>query len=529
MSASATHHTRAPDPSEIIAWNTATPSNDSETATATAASTVQFSKEEEDVEATKEYVETKDKKDPNIVDWDGDDDQENPRNWAFGYKSWITVQLGFLALSASLGSSIISPAGNAVAEYVGVSAEVSVLSISLYILGFAFGPLLWAPASELWGRRVSILPAVFCLGLFSIGTAASKNAQSVFITRFFGGVFGSAPVSNVSAALGDIWHPKARGTAVCFYAVAVVGGPTLGPLIGSAILVNPHLGWRWTEYIEAIWVFATLAVCIFCLPEMYAPVLLKKKAQRLRKETGNEALYHPHERIKLSPKTIFTKHLSRPLILLTTEPMVTCIAIYASFVYALLYLTLEVFPIVFEEHRGWGPVDGSLPFLGLFVGVICAMAINLGNERRYGRISDAANGKPVPEARLAPMAIGAFLFAIGLFWFGWTANPKILWVSPVLATVFIGAGFNSIFQQCINFLIDTYGLYAASAVSANTFLRSVLAAAFPLVAKPMFHNLGVGPAMSILGGVATIAIPVPFIFMKYGFALRKKSKFAPVN
>jgi hypothetical protein len=102
-------------------------------------------------------------------------------------------------------------------------------------------------------------------------------------------------------------------------------------------------------------------------------------------------------------------------------------------------------------------------------------------------------------------------------------------ISPVLAAVFIGAGFNVIFQQCINFLVDTYQLYAASAVSANTFLRSFLAAAFPLVASPMFHNLGVGPAMSILGGIATAAIPVPFIFMKYGLALRKKSKFAPVD
>ena len=127
------------------------------------------------------------------------------------------------------------------------------------------------------------------------------------------------------------------------------------------------------------------------------------------------------------------------------------------------------------------------------------------------------------------MALGGILFAIGLFWFGWTANPRISWLAPIFATVFIGAGFNMIFQQCINFLVDTYGLYAASAVSANTFLRSVLAAAFPLVAKPMFHNLGVGPAMSILGAVATIAIPVPFIFMKYGLTLRKKSRFAPVD
>ncbi len=73
-----------------------------------------------------------------------------------------------------------------------------------------------------------MLPAMFCLGLFSIGTATSKSPQSIFITRFFAGVFGSAPVANVSAALGDMWNPKARGTAVVFYAIAVVGGPTLG-------------------------------------------------------------------------------------------------------------------------------------------------------------------------------------------------------------------------------------------------------------------------------------------------------------
>ena len=86
-----------------------------------------------------------------------------------------------------------------------------------------------------------------------------------------------------------------------------------------------------------------------------------------------------------------------------------------------------------------------------------------------------------------------------------------------------------IFQQCINFLVDTYTLYAASAVSANTFLRSLLACGFPLVARPMFHNLGVGPAMSILGAVACLALPVPLLFMKFGLRLRKMSKFAPVE
>ena len=178
-------------------------------------------------------------KDTYLVDWD-DNDPDNPRNWSNGYKSWLTFQVGMLALAASLGSSIISPAEDSIASYTGVSHEVTVLCISFYILGFAFGPLLWAPISEVWGRKYCMLPAIFCLELFSIGTATSKNAASILITRFFGGLFGSAPVSNVSAALGDIWHPKARGTAVTFYAVAVVGGPTLGP------------GTYQTQYLSAI-------------------------------------------------------------------------------------------------------------------------------------------------------------------------------------------------------------------------------------------------------------------------------------
>lgn len=197
-------------------------------------------------------VPAKSEKEAYCVDWELND-PENPRNWTTAYKGWLTLQLGMLAFASSLGSSIISPANNAISRYAHVSPEVATLSLSLYVLGFAFGPLLWGPVgevlfsdleahktfhfkktdadspSQVWGRKISLLPAMFCLGLFSIGTATSKTATAIFITRFFGGLFGSAPVSNVSAALGDIWAPRARGTAVTFYAVCVTGGPTLGP------------------------------------------------------------------------------------------------------------------------------------------------------------------------------------------------------------------------------------------------------------------------------------------------------------
>ena len=368
---------------------------------------------------------------------------------------------------------------------------------------------------------------MFCLSLASIGTAISKNVTAIFITRFLGGLFGSAPVSNVSAALADIWAPEARGSAVILYSIAVTGGPTLGPIIGAALVVNHSLGWRWTEYIEAIWAFVTFAVCFFALPESYAPVLLKRRAQNLRK-TGSANYYHPHERMRLDFETIITKHFTRPLMMLVTEPMVTCIAFYASFVYGILYLTLEVFPICFEEIRGRHPVEASLPFLGLFVGVLAAVFINLANQPRYRRISAAAGGKPVPEARFAPVAFAGLVFVAGMFWFAWTAGDINVSVwHPIVASGLIGAGFNVIFNQCVNVLVDTYGMYAASAVSANTFLRSFMAAGSPLAVRPMLYRMGVGPSISVLGAIASVMIVVPFLFMKYGSELRKRSQFAP--
>ncbi|KAJ5651428.1 major facilitator superfamily domain-containing protein [Penicillium longicatenatum] len=471
------------------------------------------------------------------------DDVTNPKNFSTLYKIWLVFQMSMLAMTGALGSSIISPGSTQIAEYTDTSVEVTSLTVALFVLGWAFGPMIWAPISEVYGRRLGMLPAIFVLGLFSIGTATSKNSETIFLTRFLGGIFASAPISNVPAALGDIFPPATRGNAMTFVALCITGGPTIGPIIGSALTVNRSLGWRWTEYIEAIIAFFLFTVCALCLPETYAPVLLKQKAQKLRKSTGDERYWHPHEKEKIDMHNAVAKHLARPLVyeptlclqehrvnyvldrMLCTEPMVTLLALYASFTYSLIYLTLEVFPIVFNEDRHWSLVTSALPFLSILVGVICAVVLNFANQPRYQRAVTANDGKAVPEARLPPIIVGGVLLSVGLFWFGWTAAPKYPWPSPVVAGGFIAAGFNIVFQQCLNFLVDTYGPFAASAVSANTILRSILACAMPIAARPMFENLGLGPAASLLGGISCLALPVPFLFMKYSEALRAKSKF----
>jgi MFS family permease len=111
------------------------------------------------------------------------------------------------------------------------------------------GPLVFAPLSEVYGRKSAVLIPYFIAAIFSFGTATAKDLQTVMITRFFTGFFGSAPVTNTGGVLGDIWSAEQRGAAIVGYAMAVVGGPVLGPIVGGAI-IQSYLGWRWTQYVS---------------------------------------------------------------------------------------------------------------------------------------------------------------------------------------------------------------------------------------------------------------------------------------
>jgi DHA1 family multidrug resistance protein-like MFS transporter len=124
------------------------------------------------------------------------------------------------------------------------------------------------------------------------------------------------------------------------------------------------------------------------------------------------------------------------------------------------------------------------------------------------------------------MMLGSVLFSAGQFLLGWTSDPKFHWIVPCIGLVLMGTGFFTIFQAALNYLVDTFTQYAASAVAANTFLRSCFAGAFPLVVTPLYHNVGVGPASSITGGFAALLVPVPFVFYVYGKSIRRRSKWS---
>jgi DHA1 family multidrug resistance protein-like MFS transporter len=212
----------------------------------------------------------------------------------------------------------------------GISTEVSILGLSLFIAGYVPGPIIFAPVSELYGRKLAVLVPMFIFVCFTAASATAANLQTLFITRFFAGLFASSPVATVGGGLADMFDQAERGTAVVFYSLAVVAGPTLGPVIGGAVSQS-SLGWRWTEYLALILTATVVALDVFFLPETFAPVLLTRKARALRLQSGRWALHSRQEMQEYTLRSFLEKNLLRPIRMLATEPMCFLITLYNSF------------------------------------------------------------------------------------------------------------------------------------------------------------------------------------------------------
>jgi len=435
--------------------------------------------------------------------------------------------LAFFALSATMGSSIFSAAIRPVSREFGVIPEVGTLGTSLFVFGYAFGPLIWAPWSELYGRRPPIVIAGLGFSIFSIAVAVGKDLQTILICRFFAGLFGSSPLAIVAAVFADMFNNELRGLAVAVFSATVFMGPLLAPFIGGFI-TSSSLGWRWTEYISSFMGFLSFGMLLVFMEETYPPVILINKASELRRRTKNWGIHAKQEEIEVDFKELIVRNVSRPMRILFTEPIVLLISIYMSFIYGLLYLFLTAYALVFEGVYGWSGGVSGLAYFGMVIGEIIAFIVIVLTNPRYVKKLKANNNIPVPEWRLPISMIGGVLFTVGLFWFGWSGySGRVHWIVPVLSGLFTGFGIFSIFLSLLNYLVDAYLMFAASAIAANTFMRSIFGGVFPLFATYMFNGMGIQWASTLLGCVALILVPMPIIFYIYGRKIRAKSKFAP--
>ncbi|KAK3673696.1 hypothetical protein LTR78_006249 [Recurvomyces mirabilis] len=462
--------------------------------------------------------------DPNLVLWDGPNDPGNPMNWSRGKKWMTTFVLGFVTFTVTFASSVFSPGTHQAAQDFNVSDEVMILSTSLFVLGFAFGPIIWGPASELYGRKWPMFIGVAIFGIFQIPVAVAQNVYTIFICRFMAGFFGCAPLTIIGGTFADFWAPVDRGVAVSIFSIATFLGPTGGPIVGGYLTETTGFGWRWTAWVTLIAVFSFGTIGWAVVDESFGPVLLQRRARALRFATKNWAIHAPADEIEINMNAIANKYLTKPVMMLVYEPILLLITLYTSFIYDLFFVS---FPISYVQERHWSLGLSGLPFLGVMVGVCMGGLVNFAFVKtRYVRILKQKGSVP-PEERLVPMMVGAVALPIGLFVFGWTSSPDLTPIPQIISGAPVGLGIVLIFLQGINYIVDVYMMFANSAIAGNTIIRSLFGAAFPLFASYMYQGLGVAWATSVLGFVAVALIPVPMLFFVYGARIRKLSRFTP--
>lgn len=173
-------------------------------------------------------------------------------------------------------------------------------------------------------------------------------------------------------------------------------------------------------------------VALIFQSETYAPVLLKRKVQRMQNKSLKEKISLPRIETRIV-KEILQVHMLRPLMLLTTEAPVIYAALWSSFCYSILFIFFEAYPIVFTGIYGFNGLEVGLAFLGLVVGIFCSIPVVHHYNKRYIKARKEA-GKPVPEERLRMTVWSAFCYIVGFLWFGWTSRASIHWIVPIIGT-----------------------------------------------------------------------------------------------
>ncbi|EPX73419.1 cycloheximide resistance protein [Schizosaccharomyces octosporus yFS286] len=474
--------------------------------------------------STEKHKNVEDEETSYLVNWDGPQDPLNPKNWSHTKKLWIIVQICIVTMSVTFASSVFSTGVPEVVKTFHASTPVASLGTCTYLVGFSMGSLPFAPLSGIYGRFIVYFVTLLIFTVLQVGGGVAQNVWTLPILRYFQGFFGSTPLANCGGTASDIYSPLEYTFAVPILCAFPFLGPVVGPIIGDFISQS-YLGWRWTFWITMIFSGAVVLLITFALPETHADTILFYKARYLRRVTGNPLRYTKNEKQR-DPKSAIIRAFTNAASLLISEPIVVCFTLYVTILFAIVYINFESYPIVYSQY-GFNQGEQGLSFIGIGVGILLATSFTPLVYYYYSRIFKRENGNVAPEHRLYPLFVGCFLLPISLFWLAWTCYPnKIHWIVPIISSILFGASLLLIFSVVFTYFIDTYQSLAPSALAAATLVRYSTSGGMTMVARPMYHNLGNHYATTVLACISSAMIPIPFVFYRYGKAIRSYSKYA---
>ncbi|OJD36441.1 mfs multidrug [Diplodia corticola] len=461
------------------------------------------------------------------VDWEKPYDPANPMDWGSRRKWTYVALISAVTFNTSLATTIFAPGVPELMSDFGSSSTIlSSFVVSVYVVAFIFGPLVFAPVSELYGRCVLLNVTNVLFLAFTVGCAVSTNMAMFIVFRFFQGLWGCVPLTLGGGIIADVIPPARRANALSGWQLGPLLGPVIGPIAGGYL--SESLGWRWSFWIVTIIEGVLVVLSIAILRETYGPTLLARKAAALRKSTGNPGYRSKYDDPGRKPSQVFARAVLRPFKMLFLSPIVIILALMVSIVYGYLYLLFTTFTTVFEGTYGFSAGAAGLAYLGLGVGFMTGLLFTgVVSDRLALRMAARAGGDQElkPEYRLPPLVLGAFSVPVGLFWYGWACEARTHWIVPIIGTFFIGFGVLCIYMPVQAYLIDAFTIYAASASATNTVVRSLFGAFLPFAGPSLYDALGLGWGNSLLAFVALATAPGPFLLLKYGERIRLSPRF----
>lgn len=317
-----------------------------------------------------------------VTEWQGDNDQSHPQNWARRRK-WKAITLGMFfslthvsdtshrlvadpkAVSAftflsPVASSILAPSLPDIREDLSIGSDSATsLCLTIFVLGFAFGPLVFAPLSEMYGRSIILQLSNLIFISFNTACGFSKNEAQMMAFRLLGGIGGSASLALGPAVVADLFLPEERGLAAAIYSFIPIMGPAIGPICGG--FIAEYSTWRWGFWACSIASIPVLLLGALLLEETYQPVLLQRKQLAHNKSTENEQTL----RCFLGQ---IGDAMIRPLRLLCTQPIIIIMGLYQAYLYGLMYIVLTTYPNMWQERYKESISIGGLNYISLGLG-----------------------------------------------------------------------------------------------------------------------------------------------------------------
>ncbi|KAL1412477.1 hypothetical protein Q8F55_000222 [Vanrija albida] len=447
---------------------------------------------------------------PFQVEFESESDPALPANWRPAYRHWVAAQAVWAVLAAAVGAagSVGAESGEGVPR---------ALPTALFLLGLGVGFLPSAPLSQQLGRLVPYLAGLALAAAFHLVCALATARPLVLGMRFLAGLASALPLATAPMTLADVGTPIQRTLTAPLLAAALVAGLAAGPLIGDFAGETSEKD----AYVALAAVAAGAALTTFCcMPETSAPALLRLKAARIRL-AGDTRWAAPGG---ASPLALAVGTL-RPLRMLA-EPVLLIVSLALAVALATLLTLTEAYALAFAHFP-----HPALAYLPLMAGAALPLAAAYPHYRRYRRLAMCAGDGdvclPVDEARIAPeerlyIAMGTgFLLPAGLFWLAWAGAGWPAAVSGLLT----GAGFSGLLQAAVMYLMDSFGHFAASALSAALFVGATTAGLVLLAIPALYARVGTPWATSLFAFLTLAVVPLPFVLHAYGPALRARSLY----